>query len=119
MACIRELDRHAKQQELESLRSLACPTCRKNWDFSEVLRVTRTASEQWQDLIEVATEWAKMDIERDEVDIEYVHFFLWRITRPFFIDTSIGRLTRRPSRALLRTIWIRGNRLMRIKRTRK
>lgn len=68
MTCIRELDRHAKEQEQRVNRNLACPTCRQNWDLSEVLYVTRTASEQWQELIEIATEWAQMDTRRDDVD---------------------------------------------------
>ncbi|KIM25907.1 hypothetical protein M408DRAFT_17125 [Serendipita vermifera MAFF 305830] len=68
MTCIRELDRHAKEQEQRANRNLACPTCRQNWDLSEVLYVTRTASEQWQELIEIATEWAQMDTRRDDVD---------------------------------------------------
>jgi hypothetical protein len=70
MACIRELDRHAKGHSQEHLRSLVCPTCRQGWDISQVVHVTRTAGEQWQDLIDVATAWAKLDVAKDDGDYD-------------------------------------------------
>jgi hypothetical protein len=70
MACIRELDRHAREQQEGTRRNLACPTCRQAWDFSQVVRVTRTAGEQWQDLIDIATDWAKLDVTRDDADYD-------------------------------------------------
>ena len=70
MACIRELDRHSKEQDHETVGRLTCPTCRRTWHFSDVVRVRRTAGEQWQDLIDLATAWAKLDAQGDDVDME-------------------------------------------------
>lgn len=65
MECIRQLDRHAKEQ-LNA--RLACPSCRQPWRLDDVLDVTRTAGQQWAELTDVATEWANMEAQQDDVE---------------------------------------------------
>jgi hypothetical protein len=62
------MDRHAKSEE----KQLTCPSCREPCNMDDVFHVAKTAGEQWQQLTDVATEWANMDLQKDEVDTEYV-----------------------------------------------
>lgn len=65
MECIRQLDKHAKEQ---ANARLACPSCRQHWSLDDVLDVARTAGQQWADLTDVATEWANMEAQNDDVE---------------------------------------------------
>lgn len=63
-ACVRQLVKHAR----DSGKNLVCPTCRKESELDELLDITRTAGEQWQELTDIATAWANLDMVRDEAD---------------------------------------------------
>jgi hypothetical protein len=44
-----------------------CPHCREQWKRGDVEVVTLTSKSQWDELVDVATAWSKMDSRR-EVD---------------------------------------------------
>ncbi|PVF99987.1 hypothetical protein CPB86DRAFT_796143 [Serendipita vermifera] len=81
MDCIRELDKHARSDE----KQLTCPTCREPCNMEDIFHVTKTAGEQWQQLTDVATEWANMDLQKDEVDTETED----RTSEPSFIENDM------------------------------
>lgn len=45
-----------------------CPQCREEYDREEVKTVQYTATDQWDKLATIATQWAKMDNQRPADD---------------------------------------------------
>ncbi|KAI9000711.1 hypothetical protein BD414DRAFT_542398 [Trametes punicea] len=64
-SCVRQLP--SEPGEPESIR---CPTCRAVCLREEAELVQYTASEQWDALLDVAKQWAKMDVRREEETTE-------------------------------------------------
>lgn len=48
-SCLSQLDRQV------------CPSCREPFEAEDVERVSHTATEQWDSLLEVAQDWARLD----------------------------------------------------------
>ncbi|KAH9899533.1 hypothetical protein C8Q73DRAFT_638159, partial [Cubamyces lactineus] len=59
--CVGKLDAVPGQPE-----SIRCPQCRMVCEREETVLVQYTASEQWDALLEIANQWAKMDVRRAE-----------------------------------------------------
>ncbi|THH05619.1 hypothetical protein EW145_g4662 [Phellinidium pouzarii] len=51
---------------LDSLKDDICPTCRASFSKCDVEEVAMTATQQWDALLDVATDWAKIDRHDDE-----------------------------------------------------
>ncbi|KAG8754564.1 hypothetical protein FRC14_004944 [Serendipita sp. 396] len=81
-ACIKQLEAHSGPSRSERL---PCPVCRKEWAFREVLDVSGTASDQWQRLTDVATEWANIDAKKDDADTEISE----QVSEPSFIEDDM------------------------------
>ncbi|OSD04523.1 hypothetical protein PYCCODRAFT_1433394 [Trametes coccinea BRFM310] len=60
-SCVRQL-----VPEPDDHDSIRCPTCRSVCLREEAEPVEFTASEQWDALLDVAKQWAKMDVRREE-----------------------------------------------------
>ena len=59
--CVRKLKPEPGEPE-----SIRCPQCRAVYEKDEAELVQYTASEQWDALLDVARQWAKMDVRRAE-----------------------------------------------------
>ncbi|CAG7848571.1 SubName: Full=Uncharacterized protein {ECO:0000313/EMBL:CCA70683.1} [Serendipita indica DSM 11827] len=67
--CIRALDTNLRAQGGVN-KPLSCPSCRRECHLRDVMKVTKSARDQWEELITIATEWATLDTEMDEAETE-------------------------------------------------
>jgi hypothetical protein len=49
-----------------------CPECRKPVKIADLQKIQHTAGSQWNELVDVALEWANIDKGRTEEEPEYV-----------------------------------------------